>query len=48
MSWGELFDRASEYEVTVADVRETLAEHRAARRDDADDGSTDPDDEVTR
>jgi hypothetical protein len=47
MSWGELFDRASEYEVTVEDVRETLAEHRAARRDD-DDGSTDPDDEVTR
>lgn len=40
MSWGELFDRAAEYEVTVATVRETLAEHRAAGAD-ADDGGDD-------
>ena len=42
MSWGALFDRAAEYEVTVAAVRETLAEHRAANTDgDAADGGDD-------
>lgn len=30
MSWGALFDRAAAYDVTVDDVRATLAEHRAA------------------
>ncbi|WP_256296345.1 hypothetical protein [Haloarchaeobius salinus] len=44
MSWGELFDRAASYDVTVAEVRETLAEHRAAGDDDdeaAEDGGDD-------
>ncbi|MFD1647195.1 hypothetical protein [Haloarchaeobius litoreus] len=42
MSWGELFDRAAEYDVTVEDVRETLTEHRRERGDEnADDGGDD-------
>ncbi|WP_440988668.1 hypothetical protein [Haloarchaeobius baliensis] len=41
MSWGELFDRADEYEVTVEDVRTTLAEHRGSRTEGDDDGGDD-------
>lgn len=29
MDWEELFDRATEYETTVTDIRETLADHRS-------------------
>lgn len=28
MNWPDLFDRAEEYEVTVTEVCETLADHR--------------------
>lgn len=28
MTWADLFERAAEYDVTVSDVRETLADHR--------------------
>jgi len=28
MDWPDLFDRAGAHEVTIADVRETLADHR--------------------
>ncbi len=31
-TWADLFERASEYETSVADIRETLAAHRS--RDD--------------
>lgn len=29
MHWGDLFERADEYETDVATIRETLADHRA-------------------
>jgi len=31
MSWATLFDRAGEYETTVAEIREHLRERRDAR-----------------
>jgi hypothetical protein len=36
MSWEELFDRAAAYDVTVDDVRATLADHRATSADEPD------------
>lgn len=38
MTWESLFDRASEYETTVEEVRATLQQHRAggASRDGTD------------
>lgn len=39
MSWGELFDRASEYEVTAEDVRAALARRREEAGEAADDAT---------
>jgi hypothetical protein len=29
MNWGDLFDRANEYETTVDEIRDRLATHRS-------------------
>lgn len=34
MAWVTLFERAETYETTVAEIRETLAEHRRGESDE--------------